>query len=152
MRPLMVRREIAAPVTRVFEFATDFRNAPGRIRAIQKVEILTPGPTRVGTRFRETRRMFGRPATEELTVTAFEPGKRVALSATNCGCRYQSEFRFHEQAGRTLVEFEFPATPLSLLAKVLSVVFRPMLKKMVGECSKDLDDLARAAESDGAMG
>jgi len=38
-----------------FAYATDLRNAPGRIKAITKLDVLTDGEVRLGTRFRETR-------------------------------------------------------------------------------------------------
>lgn len=45
---------------------------------IQRIEILTPGPFGVGTRWRETRKMFGKEAAETFTVTGVEPGKSVS--------------------------------------------------------------------------
>lgn len=45
---------------------------------IQRIEVLTPGPFAVGTRWRETRKMFGKEASETFTVTAIEPGKSLS--------------------------------------------------------------------------
>ena len=47
---------------------------PGAVR----IEILTPGPFGVGTRWREVRKMFGREAAETFTVTAIEPGRSLS--------------------------------------------------------------------------
>lgn len=44
-----------------------------------RVEKLTDGDYRQGTRFRETRKMFGKPATEHFEVRDFVPGKKITL-------------------------------------------------------------------------
>ena len=62
MRDVEVRRHVAAPVERVWALATDLEGSPRVVRGIEAVEVLTPGPFGVGTRWRETRRMFGRSA------------------------------------------------------------------------------------------
>lgn len=147
MAGISVRREIEAPVERVFGLASDFENAARTITAIQRIEMLTPGPVRIGTRFKETRRMFGREASEEMEVVAFEPPNRYVLLAKSHGCRYDSELTFTPSGSGTEVEMRFEATPLSFMAKVMSVVMSPMMRKALVECvKKDLDDLKAAAE------
>jgi hypothetical protein len=149
MKPLHVREHIEAPCEQVFARAADFARAPETITAIKKIEMLTPGPTRVGTRFRETRVMFGREATEEMEVVAFEPPRRIALGAESCGCRYHSELRFTPAAGGgTDVEMTFVGTPLTLFAKIVGGLMLPLMKKaMVKACGQDLRDLKAAVES-----
>ena len=70
MTTFTVKKHVNAPPELVFAKASDFANAPSFIGAIKKVEILTPGPIQAGTRFKETRVMFKREATEEMEVTA----------------------------------------------------------------------------------
>src|SRR5688572_3894697 len=55
MKPLLCTHRSSASPDRVWALASDFANAPGRIKAITKVELLTPGPAGAGTRFREWR-------------------------------------------------------------------------------------------------
>ncbi len=45
----------------------------------QRIEILTPGPFAVGTKWRETRKMFGKLAHETFTVTGLEPARSLSL-------------------------------------------------------------------------
>ena len=59
---LIFHKHVTAPRALVFDRATDFAGAPARIQAIRKVEMLTPGPVRVGTQFKETRVVFKREA------------------------------------------------------------------------------------------
>jgi hypothetical protein len=71
MSTISVTERIEAPAARVFAIATDLRNATAVLSQVQSVETLEgpDAPLAVGTRFRETRVMFGREATETMTVT-----------------------------------------------------------------------------------
>jgi len=143
---------IEAPPRKVFELASDFASAPDYINGIARVEMLTDGPVGVGTRFRETRVMFKREATEEMEITGFDPPRSYTLGCQSCGCRYTSRFEFLPRDNGTQVKMRFDAEPLTFMAKVLSVILRPMMKACVKACAKDLDDLRRAAEGDGTGG
>jgi hypothetical protein len=138
---------VAAPVREVFALFTDFAHAAGRVRGIKKVEVLTPGPVGVGTRFRETRVLFNREATEEMEVTAFEPGRGYTLGCQSCGAVYASAFRFEPDGDGTLVTLDFEARARSLLAKLMA----PLSFLMMGTVKKcirqDLDDLKKVAET-----
>src|SRR5262245_31641766 len=149
MATVSVSTTIAAPVERVFALSTDLDNWAGHIKAIKKVEKLTPGPVGVGTRFRETRVMFGREATEEMTFTAFEPNRRYVLEANSCGAHFVSTFCFEPDGSGTRVEVTCEARPVSLMAKLMSpfaFLMKGMLKKsLVG----DMNDLKASAEGGG---
>lgn len=142
-----IERHISAPPEDVFRAASDFARAPERIRGILKVEMLTGGPVGKGTRFRETRRLFGREASEEMEVIEFEAPRRYVLGAESHGCRYRTELAFEPRGSGTDVRMTFGATPLTFFAKVMSVLMRPMMKKIVTECGKDLDDLRASLEA-----
>jgi hypothetical protein len=142
-----VTARIAAPVDEVFALATDLANAPGRIKGITKVELLTDGPVGVGTRFRETRVMFGRAASEVMEFAAFAPNRGYTLVAESCGACYVSTFRFEPDGPGTMVYVEFAAKPLTFFARLmkpLGWLMAGMLKKCL---QQDLDDLRAAAES-----
>ena len=147
MPGVTIREHVNAPADAVFDAAADFTNAAKTIRSIRKIEILTPGPVRVGTRFRETRMMFKREATEEMEVTAFERPRRFALGAENHGCRYHTEIRFAPQGQGTDIEMRFEAVALSWFAKVMSILMHPMMRMMARECANDLRDLKAAVEA-----
>ncbi|HEX4954681.1 MAG TPA: SRPBCC family protein [Thermoanaerobaculia bacterium] len=148
MTGITIKRQVAAPRERVFAAATDFANAASFIQAIDKIEMLTEGPVGVGTRFRETRIVFGRPATEEMKVTGFDPPGSYTLTAESHGARYETVFSFAEKSGGTEVEMRFAVTPLTFMAKVMGFLMRPMMKKMLAMCAKDLEDIAKAVESE----
>lgn len=138
---------VAAPPERVFAVLTDLENLAGTVEAIESVELLTPGPVGPGTRFRETRVLFGREASEEMTVTRLEPPQRYELLAESHGCRYETIFTCRPDGdGGTELGLDFRATPLTFLAKVVTFLTRPLQKKMLAECAKDLADIGRVAE------
>jgi hypothetical protein len=147
MRQIRVSSRIAAPAEKVFAKATDLKRAPEFISAIKKMEILTPDPIGVGTRFRETRVMFGREATEEMQVTVFEPPRRFAIGAESNGCRFLSEFSFRSDGPATEVEMSFGAEPLTFPAKVMAFLMSPMMRSMEKVCAKELEELKSAVES-----
>src|SRR3712207_9171600 len=119
MQDVEVRRHVSAPVERVWALATDLEGAPRVVRGIEAVEVLTPGPFGVGTRWRETRGMFGRSATEEMTVTAVEPHRSYSTDASGPGVRDVSTFTFAPAAGGgTDVTAPFGGRPPSAAAAV----------------------------------
>jgi uncharacterized protein YndB with AHSA1/START domain len=155
MPGLTVEQRIEAPPHRVFEIFTDLEHAADRIKGIQHLEVLTDGPVGVGTRFRETRKMFGKEATEEMEITAFEPPESYTTEAESHGSHYTAVFRFvPEDDGRaTRVRFVFDARPLTLLAKVLGFLTASLAKNSLRKVmTEDLRDLARHAESSAGGG
>ncbi|NOT00066.1 MAG: hypothetical protein HOP29_05520 [Phycisphaerales bacterium] len=152
MAGFTITRHIAAGPETVFERASDFHHAPQVIPAIVRVEMLTDGPVRVGTRFRETRMMFKREATETMEVLEFERPHRYLLGMESCGCRYRTEFRFTPNGQGTNVQMQFDGRPLTFFAKVMSVLMKPMMKSLAKMVEKDLDDLKAAIESGKARG
>lgn len=142
-----ISRDVAASPAHTFAAATNLREATRFVRAITRLEVLTDGPVGKGTRFRETRTMFGREATEEMEVLEFDPPRVFALGAENHGCRYRSEFRFVPIATGTRLEMHFHAEALTFFARVMSRLMAPLAKKMMKECGRDLEDIAREAEA-----
>ena len=131
--------------------ATDFQNGPDFIKGIIKVEMLTEGPVGLGTRFRETRVMFKREATEEMEITQFDPSSGYVLSCDSCGSHYDSTFKFVSKDGGTLMSMTMAITPLTFMAKVMGLVMAPMMKKVCTEILRDFEDLgAEAVVREGA--
>lgn len=153
MAIVAIEKHTEASPDDVFALATDFRRAAERFRAITKTEVFTEGPTRLGTRFRETQIMFKREASEEMEVTRFDPPKGYDLSAESNGCRYLIALRFKPNGKGTQVEMKFDGTPLSFFSKLMSAVMMPMmLNSMKKACEGDLNDLKTAAESQAKVG
>ncbi len=146
MTEFTLSRRIAAPPERVFEISTDLRHAAEHVRGITRLEVLTDGPIGVGTRFRETRIVLEREATEEMEVTAFDPPRSYTVEAESCGTHFASTFTFEPVDGGTEVRLVFRAEPRTFGAKVMGFVFRGMLKSCMRAVAQDLDDIAAVAE------
>ena len=59
MATVTVRNQIAAPIDRVFQSFTDIESGTPHVSGIKKIELLTPGPFGLGTRWQETREVLG---------------------------------------------------------------------------------------------
>jgi len=118
----------------------------GTLSGIERIEVLTDGPVGVGTRFRETRILFKREATEEMEFTAFEPGVSYSVGCESCGCRYDTRFDFVPEGGGTRVEMRMETKALTFGAKLMS----PLAKLMAGAMRKmlenDLSEVKATAE------
>lgn len=137
---------VNAPPEAVFAAFSDFENCPKHISGIQRVEMLTPGPVRVGTKFKETRMMFKREATETMEVTAFDPPHRYALGCNSCGCIFESVIRFEPEAGGTRVDVDFNTRSMTLMAKLMSPLGWLMMGSMKKCIAKDFDEMKTSAE------
>jgi len=149
MKSMTVDTVIDAPVEFVWNHASDLRGWPETMSAITKVEVLTDGPIGVGTVFQETRVMFGREATEEMTISKFDAPHRMGFDAMSSGTKYYSEMRFEPvEGGKTRAVVEFNAEPQSMVAKVLGAVLAPMMKgSMCKAIEGDLADCKAAVEA-----
>jgi carbon monoxide dehydrogenase subunit G len=141
MKPVIVEAEIAAAPAHVFGVFTDLARAPERIRGIDALELLTPAPVGKGTRFKETRTLFGKSSSETMEIVDFRPGQGYTVTAESCGARYLSSFTFEPSGAGTRVRMSFQSTPVSFLARMLA----PLLGLMAGSLAKciraDLEDL-----------
>jgi hypothetical protein len=143
---ITVEAVVAAPPEIVFAVAADVGGWPQVISAIEGIELLTPGPVAAGTRFRETRRMFGRQATEEMTVAEHEPPRRFVLTAFNHGTAYRAEHLFAPDGTGTRIELAFEGRPVTLAARLLAPLGLLFVASLRRQLEGDLADLAREAE------
>ena len=144
---MIVIRRIAAPRDRVWEVLTDVDRSPEVISAIQSVERVRGEGFDVGTRWRETRTMMGREATEEMEVTAVEPGERYVVETDGTGAHYRSEFVLEGDGGGTEVTMTFASEPSGALARILDATVGRLLAGATRRAlAADLEDVAHASE------
>lgn len=148
MQPLTTSLEIHAPPASVWAAMTDIEHCAGRIPAIKEIVMLTPGPVGLGTRWRETRLMFGRDATETMEIYEWQPGVAYTAGATNCGCEYRATLRCKPHGQITILASEFNAKPLTLFAKFMGAVMMPFMKNAMRKALRgDLDAIKLHCES-----
>ena len=107
MATLTVSNEIAAPLDRVFQTFTDIEDGPTRVSGIKKLEMMTPGPVHIGTRWLETREVMGRLDTAEMEITSFERNRMYTITHYKARVRIDTTFRFEPTDGGTKVTVEF---------------------------------------------
>lgn len=148
MKQVELSRHVTAPTATVWALATDLAGAPQVLGGVDRVEVLTPGEFGVGTRWRETRTMFGRQATEEMVVTAVEHERSYTVQAAGSGAHYVSTFTFTPTSSAgTVVTVTFGAEATTGVARLLAALTGPLARRAVERALRDdLEDLARAAE------
>jgi carbon monoxide dehydrogenase subunit G len=149
---LTVEHRMAAPPMRVWETMTDIENSPRVISGVERVEMLSEAPFGVGTRWRETRLMFGKEATEEMWVTACESPERFVVEADSRGVHYTSEFTLHPDGDdATSVRLVFGGSRTEKkngFGGVIGKLFGGIGAKTVEKAlTKDLEDIASSVEA-----
>ncbi|RAJ61815.1 polyketide cyclase/dehydrase/lipid transport protein [Streptomyces sp. Amel2xB2] len=145
-----VERRISAPAARVWEALTDIEGSPRVISGIERVEMLSDGPFGKGTRWRETRSIFGKEATEEMWVTASEPQRRYVVESDSRGVHYTSEFALTPEGDDvTVVRLSFASeTDKKSLTGTMGKFLGSIGSKAVAKSlAKDLEDVSVAAEA-----
>ena len=139
---------INAPMDRVFEVFTDLEKAPERIKAITDIKVIDgPGKLQVGTKWSETRVLFGKEASETMWVTDLSANKGYVVEADSRGTKYRTEYTFEQIDDTVEVTMVFEGKPHSISGRLLGLMvflFKNSTKKAL---HKDLVDLKNAAES-----
>jgi uncharacterized membrane protein len=138
---------VEATADRTFDVFTDLEHAEEMLEGVIRLELLTDGPVGAGTRFRETRKLFGKEASEEMEFTRFEPPSICVVESDSCGAHWTSTYTFTPEGDRTRVDLSIRIDATSMAAKLMSpltLLFGGSMKKMI---QKDLDELKAVAES-----
>ena len=145
---LVIEETIEAPIQQVFELFTDLSHAADHVESIKTIEVIGKGPVGKGTRFRETRIMFGKERTEEMEITSFDPPRSYRVEAMTCGAQFTTIYRFEGGQRETRVTMETCMKPVSLLSRVTGPLMGFMMKgSMRKMMSVDHADLKRVAEA-----
>lgn len=147
---IQLERLVQAPVERVWDVLTDIEHADQTLSGVEHVELMTEGSYRVGTQWRETRRMFGKEATEQMQVTMVEAPTRTTIEADSSGVHYVTEFTLTPAStAATMLSMSFTATQgqANRVQKALWRVFGRLGAKATEKVmAKDLQDIAARAE------
>ncbi|MFN3601173.1 MAG: SRPBCC family protein [Dietzia sp.] len=148
---LDLSRHVAADPDAVWAVLTDIPSAPRTLSGVLAVEILTPGPYEPGLRWRETRKMFGMKATEEMMVLTAEPPHATAIVAENGGTEYKTVFTVTpdpDGAGSTLrMRFGAHTAHAPAISRVATAVMGGLAERSTRKTmEQDLADIAAEAE------
>ncbi len=148
MKPILLSVDIHASQATVWTAITQIEDCHLRLPGVKKIEMLTVGPVGKGTRWRETRVMFGKETTETLEIEAFNPPSEYTAVIKSCACEYRATLRVKPHASGTTLEQEFQAHALGFAAKIMGVIMMPL---MLGSIRKmiqgDLDAIKLHCEA-----
>ena len=139
-----VIRELAASPSEVFHALSSPDEAADWMPGLVRLERLgSHGPVTVGSRWRETRRMLGKEASEEFEVTEFAPPTRIAFRVDGTrGSSGAGEYRYTYSLAPTvigtLVTLDAEIHGLTGVMGAMGRVFSGVFKRA---CTKDLDAL-----------
>ena len=127
---------------------TDIENASEIISGIEKIEVLEkPANGLVGLRWRETRMLFGKPATAEKWITDAAENEFYKTRAEDNGFVFLSTMSISEGDGVITLTSSHESRPQSIVARFVSVpmmfLFKGVAKKAL---LKDLNDIKSAVE------
>lgn len=147
---LTVTRETSASPEDVWAVMTDIEGTTQTLSGVTEIERLDDGEGfEPGLRWRETREVFGKEATEELEVTAVDPGRSYTVEADSGGTHYRSVLRVTPSATGATIAMTFGAEQTggrisSLLTRTIGRLFQGPTRKAL---QQDLEDIASAAEA-----
>jgi len=150
MSELSVSREVAVSPETLWDLITDLDRSPNVISAVTAVERLDDGTDfGVGTRWQETRLIFGKEATEVLEVTEIDPGRSYTVETDSLDAHYRSVISVEPAPGGSMITIAFDAEPTGTVSKVLAGTIGKLFEGGTRKALvKDLDDIAVVAETD----
>jgi hypothetical protein len=130
---------------------TNIENASEIIRGIESIEVLEkPANGLVGLRWRETRMLFGKPATAEKWITDAAENEFYKTRAESDGFVFLSTTSISESRGGATLTSSHDSQPQGIVARLMSIpmglLFKGVAKKAL---LQDLNDIKAAVEQAG---
>ena len=129
---------------------TDIENAAEIISGIENIEVVEkPADGLVGLRWRETRMLFGKPATAEKWITDAAENEFYKTRAESDGFVFLSTTSISEGSGGITLTSSHDSQPQGIVAKLLSIpmglLFKGVAKKAL---LQDLNDMKSVVEQE----
>jgi hypothetical protein len=129
---------------------TNIESAAEIISGIESIEVLEkPATGLVGLRWRETRMLFGKPATAEKWITDAAENEFYKTRAESDGFVFLSTTSVSEGIGGITLTSSHDSRPQSIGARIMSIpmgiLFKGVAKKAL---LQDLDDIKSAVEQE----
>jgi hypothetical protein len=128
---------------------TNIENASEIIGGIQNIEVLEkPANGFVGLKWRETRMLFGEPATAEKWITDAAENEFYKTRAEDRGVVYLTTMSISESSGGITLTSSHDSKPQGIVARLMSIpmfLFKGVAKKAL---LQDLNDIKSAVEQE----
>lgn len=125
MAKISVSTTVNARPEAVFDYVADLTKHGEWANPKTGLEIAHAEGTGVGAKYRSTQKFLGKPAGADITITAFEPGRRIAFDAVEHGKRFGHTFTIASEGDLTVITRDIDAP----LPPVVSLVARPAIRK-----------------------
>jgi len=134
----------------VWAAMTDIENASETISGIEKIEILEkPASGLVGLKWRETRMLFGKPATAEKWITDAAGNEFYKTRAESDGFVFLSTTSISESSGGITLSSSHDSQPQGIVAGLLSIPMGLLFKGVAKRALlQDLNDIKSAVEQE----
>src|SRR5689334_21319937 len=122
---------------------TDIENAAKILSGVLKIEVLEkPAKGLVGLKWRETRMLFGKPATAEKWITDAAENEFYKTRAESDGFVFLSTTRISENGSGMTLASSHDSQPQGIVAKLMSIpmslLFKGVAKKALMQDLKDI--------------
>lgn len=146
---LSVFVEIKKPIEDAWNVITDFKNCSNYISSIISLEIIDePQGTLIGFKWKETREMFGKEATETMWITDYVENEYYQTRAESHGSIYITRLSIKQVENHTTLTMSFTAEAQTFFVKIFSACMGFVIKgSMKKALIKDLDDIKTHVES-----
>lgn len=127
---------------------TNIENSAEIIRGIEKIEVLErPATGLVGLKWRETRTLFGKPATAEKWITEAAENEFYKTRAESDGFVFLSTTSIAESRGGMTLTSSHDSKPQSIVARLMSIPMGLLFKGVARKALlQDLYDIKAAVE------
>src|SRR5258708_30386945 len=122
-----VQGTINAPKEAVWAANTNIENAAEIIIGIEKIEVVEkPANGLVGLRWRETRMLFGKPATVEKWITDAAENEYYKTRAESDGMVFLTTIKMSESSGGITLTSSHDSEPQGIVATLMSLPMPPL--------------------------
>lgn len=142
--------EINQPLAAVWALVIDIEHSANVISAINDIEVVDKGnDNKVGFKWRETRTMMGKDATETMWISEILPESYYVVLAESHGTKYRSTIEVAAiNASTTKLKMTFSGEPTTLVSKILSKLMMPFFKGSITKMlHQDLLDIKHHLEN-----
>ena len=143
------RVTINGPREAIWAAIADIERSAETVSGIEKIEILErPASGLVGLKWRETRILFGKPATVEKWITDAAENEFYESRAESDGFLFLTTLRISGGSGGATLTSSHGSRPQTIAARLMSIpmglFFKGVLKKAI---LQDLNDIKSAVEN-----
>lgn len=133
MREVSASARVEAPPGEVFAFLADLENLPRWQTGIVSAELTTIGPIGTGSRAHVVRELMGRRLAVDLSLTVYEPGRRLELESAASGIGVTATLDLRPDDAGTQLTF-------TMRIKAQSLFLGPLEGMVAGAAERDIAD------------